>query len=56
MQFLGRYIIANNLMVQNNELGPICEIANDEKEIKTKVLDLLTNHLLMKKFSKEKIY
>lgn len=51
--FLGRYIIANNLMVQNNELGPICEIANDEKEIKTKVLDLFnkpfTNEEILKR-------
>ena len=38
--FLGRFILVNNLMVENTDLAPLCEIANDEKEMKKKILNI----------------
>ncbi|MDI6833037.1 MAG: glycosyltransferase family 1 protein [Bacteroidales bacterium] len=42
--FQGRFILVNNLMVENTDLAPLCEIANDEKDIKKKVLSLFDDN------------
>ncbi|MDD3631085.1 MAG: glycosyltransferase family 1 protein [Bacteroidales bacterium] len=42
--FQGRFILVNNLMVENTDLAPLCEIANDEKDMKKKIVSLFDNN------------
>jgi len=42
--FQGRFILVNNLMVENTDLAPLCEIANDEKDMKKKVVSLFDDN------------
>jgi hypothetical protein len=38
--FQGRFILVNNLMVENTDLSLLCEIANDEADMKTRIIKL----------------
>ncbi len=42
--FQGRFILVNNLMVENTDLAPLCEIVNDEKEMKKKVVSIFEDN------------
>ena len=52
--FLGRFILVNNLMVENTDLAPVCEIANDEKEMKKKILNIFDDYFTDEMIEKRK--
>lgn len=52
--FLGRFILVNNLMVENTDLAPLCEIANDEKEMKKKILNIFDDYFTDEMIEKRK--
>jgi len=52
--FQGRFILVNNLMVENTDLAPLCEIANDEKEMKKKILNIFDDYFTDEMIDKRK--